>query len=125
MKIGSCRLTTQRRRSKLGELTTTNIDRTALWATWPPKISLHLAGLARPDEALVFSLPGYQKRGAGQPEHGKLNIADGDLEIFKAWLFAEKEKSSLPIRKSSEGTIISLAAKGPDSVASVIAMELI
>ncbi len=55
MKTGSCRSTTQRRRSKLGELTTTIIDPTALWATWPPKILLPQAGLARPEEARFFS----------------------------------------------------------------------
>ncbi|QDT10605.1 Transposase [Planctomycetes bacterium K23_9] len=31
-----------------------------------PKISLHLAGLARPDEALVFSMLVVQSRGTGQ-----------------------------------------------------------
>lgn len=46
--------------------TTTNIDLTALWATWPPKNSLHLARLPLPDEDLILSQRAYQEMGAAQ-----------------------------------------------------------
>lgn len=52
------------RATVLNELTRASIDRTSLWAAWPPKISIHLAWHARPDEALAFPLPLYQEKGS-------------------------------------------------------------
>ncbi len=44
MKIGSCRLVTQSKKSKLGELTTMKNNHLVSWVIWPPKNSLCPAG---------------------------------------------------------------------------------
>ncbi len=57
------------------------------------------------------------------PDGGSLTINDPELQISKAYLLADPEKSALEIKQTTGGQLIALPADAPDPIASVIVIE--
>ncbi len=57
------------------------------------------------------------------PSDGKLTIATKDFEVSRSYLLADKE-TDLSFDSSKDGLVVSLPAKAPDAIVSVVAIEL-
>ena len=57
------------------------------------------------------------------PEEGKLNIPAKSIQATRAYLLADKKRTSLKIERTQNGLLIHLPEKAPDAIASVVVIE--
>ena len=57
------------------------------------------------------------------PADGRLAVPLKLLQVKKAWLLADSDKTALNVESDEDGVVISLPKEAPDAIASVIAIE--